>query len=61
LTCCPGKEIGNPFLYSIVNAAGCTIESSFQDFDFVLLSDTEFEIALADRAAENGKKGASHT
>ena len=61
LVCCPGEEIGNPFLNGIVNAAGCTIESSFEDFNFVLLSDTELEIALADRAAENGKKGASHS
>lgn len=61
MVCCPGEEVGNPFLYGIVNAAGCTIEPSFEDFDFVLLSDTELEIALADRTAENGKKGASHT
>jgi hypothetical protein len=61
MVCCPGEEIGNPILYGVLDAAGCTVQTSFQDFCFILLVYTELEIALADRAAENGEKGASHT
>lgn len=61
MVCCPGEEIGNPFLDGVLDAACCTVQTSFQDFCFVLLINMELEIALADRAAENGEKGASHT
>lgn len=58
---CPGKEIGNPFLYRVLDAADCTVETSFHNFCVIFLIDMELKIAFADRAAENGEKGASHT
>jgi hypothetical protein len=50
---CGWKEIRDPLMDGVLDAAGSTAQFPFKNLLFVLLVDMECQISLADRTAEN--------
>jgi hypothetical protein len=50
---CGRKEIGDPLVDRVLNAAGCTAQFPFKNLLLVLIIDVECQISFADRTAEN--------